>query len=125
MATKIYETQRFLTLTAHSFAVQVIVANAAWYEAIGPERRARVAAVVAETMAWQTDDLARAERTALSDLEKRLEITRLTDAEHRAFVGATSAAYTVIERLVGAEPIAHIRRAAEQSRPGRSTARAS
>lgn len=125
VAMKIYETQRYLTLTAHSFAVQVIVANTAWFEAIGPERRARVAAVVAETMAWQTDDLSRAERAAITELETRLEITRLSDAEHRAFVAATSAAYTVIQRLVGADPIAQIRRAAEQARPGRSTARAS
>ncbi|HTW85719.1 MAG TPA: TRAP transporter substrate-binding protein DctP [Candidatus Sulfotelmatobacter sp.] len=125
VATKIYEAQRYLTLTAHSYATQVIVANADWLRAAG-EHRARIEATVAAVMSWQSEDAARAERAAFAELEKRLEIIRLNDAEHRAFVASTQSAYGVLERLVGKEPIAQIRRAADQARPEkRSTARAS
>jgi TRAP-type C4-dicarboxylate transport system substrate-binding protein len=124
VATKIYEVQRYLTLTGHSYATQLIVANAAWLNALG-ERRVRLDAAVAGLVAWQGEDAARAERAALAELEKRMEVVRLSESERRAFVESTRPAYDVLARLIGAEPVAHVRRAADQARAGRSTARAS
>jgi hypothetical protein len=76
-------------------------------------------------VAWQGEDAARAERAALAELEKRMEVVRLSESERRAFVESTRPAYDVLARLIGAEPVAHVRRAADQARAGRSTARAS
>jgi TRAP-type C4-dicarboxylate transport system substrate-binding protein/uncharacterized protein Yka (UPF0111/DUF47 family) len=124
VAMKIYETQRYLTLTAHSYATQLIVANAAWLNSAG-ERRTRIENTVAGVMAWQSDDAAHAERAAFAELEKRMEITRLSDGERRAFVDSTRSVYAALERFIGTEPIGQIRRAAEHARSARSTTRAS
>jgi|HubBroStandDraft_1064217.scaffolds.fasta_scaffold21565_3 TRAP-type C4-dicarboxylate transport system substrate-binding protein len=124
VATKIYEVQRYLTLTGHSYATQLIVANAAWLGALG-ERRARLDAAVAGLVAWQSEDAARADRAAFAELEKRMEVVRLSESERRVFAESTKSAYDVLARLMGAEPVARVRRAAEQARVARSNARAS
>ena len=124
VAMKVQEVQRYLTLTGHSYATQLIVANAAWLGALG-DRRPQIEAVVAGLGAWQGEDAARADRAAFAELEKRMEVIRLSESERRVFAESTKPAYEVLTRLIGAEPVAHVRRAAEQARAPRSNARAS
>jgi hypothetical protein len=50
---------------------------------------------------------------------------RLSESERRVFAESTKSAYDVLARLMGAEPVARVRRAAEQARVARSNARAS
>jgi TRAP-type C4-dicarboxylate transport system substrate-binding protein len=108
---KFYELQRYLTLTAHTYTPQILVANPEVLAGLGP-RRAIVERAAERAIAWQREYAATADAEALADLRRRMKVTELTDAERRTFVDATAPVYERAADLVGEAELAALREAA-------------
>ena len=114
-AFRLHEVQKHLTLTAHMYTPHVLLASAAWYDALG-EDRARVDAAVAETIAWERREAEALDRTTLEELGRTLAIVSLSASERQAFVDATRPVYDAMGRIVGKEQIVNLQRAADAAR---------
>lgn len=114
-AFKLQDVQKHLTLTAHMYTPQVVVASAAWYDALG-DNRALVDKAVAETIAWERREAETLDKTTLAELAKSLDIVTLTAAERAAFVAATQPVYETMSRFIGKDQIEKLQRAAEAAR---------
>ena len=114
-AFKLQDVQKYLTLTGHMYTPQVVVAAAAWYDALG-DNRALVEKTVAETIAWERREAETLDKTTLAELAKSLEIVTLTPPEREAFVAVTRPVYETMSRFIGKDQIEKLQRAAEAAR---------
>ena len=113
--------QRYLTLSGHSYTPQIVFANPAAMEALGPQRPA-VEGSLREAIAWHRTRAREMEREALAWLRTRMEITELSRTERDAFRTATAEAVDRhIDRLAGGR-CAKLRRAAAALRGTRGMA---
>jgi TRAP-type C4-dicarboxylate transport system substrate-binding protein len=112
VAAKFYEHQRYLTLTAHTYTPQILIANPEVLGALGP-RRAVVEQAAQRAIAWQREYAARFDADALAELRRRMRVTELDDVGRRSFVTATASVYDRAADLVGEKALAELRRAAE------------
>ena len=120
VSTKFYEQQRFLTLTAHTYTPQILVANPDVLASLG-ERRAIVEKAAERAIAWQRDAAAKFDADALAQLRRHLKITTLGEAERQTFVRATAPVYDRAADLVGEGELAALRHAAGVAAAGLST----
>ena len=97
------------------YTPQVVVAAAAWYDALG-DNRALVEKTVAETIAWERREAETLDKTTLAELAKSLEIVTLTPPEREAFVAVTRPVYETMSRFIGKDQIEKLQRAAEAAR---------
>jgi TRAP-type transport system periplasmic protein len=111
--------QRYLTLSAHSYTPQIVFANPAAMEALGSQR-AHVEDALRETMTWHRARAREMERDALASLRARMEIVELDPQAREAFRAAAAPVDAHLERLVGRDRCAMLRRAAASVRTGRS-----
>jgi TRAP-type C4-dicarboxylate transport system substrate-binding protein len=120
VGTKFYEHQRFLTLTAHTYTPQILVANPDVLASLG-DRRAIVEKAAERAIAWQRDAASKFDADALAELRRHLKVTTLDDAERATFVRATAPVYDRAADLVGEAELVALRtaaRAAESGLPG-------
>jgi TRAP-type C4-dicarboxylate transport system substrate-binding protein len=121
VSTKFYEHQRFLTLTAHTYTPQILVANPDVLASLG-DGRAIVEKAAERAIAWQRDAAAKFDADALAELRRHLKVTTLDDAERETFVRATAPVYERAADLVGEAELVALRnaaRAAESGLPGK------
>ena len=114
---KLYEHQRYLTLTAHTYTPQVVIANPETLTALG-ERRALVERAMERAIAWQRQHAAKVDADALAELRRSMHVTVLTGAQRQTFVDATASVYDRAAHLVGEADLAAIRRAADTAAAG-------
>jgi TRAP-type transport system periplasmic protein len=112
VAAKFYEHQRYLTLTAHTYTPQILIANPEVLDALGP-RRAIVEQAAQRAIAWQREYAARFDADALAELRRRMRVTELDETGRRSFVTATAQVYDRAADLVGEKDLAQLRRAAD------------
>jgi tripartite ATP-independent transporter DctP family solute receptor len=104
--------QKHLTLSAHTYTPQIVFANPAAMEALGPQR-ATVEAALHEAIAWHRARAREMERSAREWLRSRMEIIELAPAVRDAFRAATAPVVDrQIDRIVGGARSAKLRRAA-------------
>ncbi|HEV2644285.1 MAG TPA: TRAP transporter substrate-binding protein DctP, partial [Candidatus Elarobacter sp.] len=116
-STKFYEHQRFLTLTAHTYTPQILVANPELLASLG-DRRAIVEKAAERAIAWQRENAAKFDAEALAQLRRHMKVTTLDDAERQTFVRATAPVYERAADLVGESELAAIRNAANAAGTG-------
>ena len=117
VSTKFYEHQRFLTLTAHTYTPQILVANPDVLASLG-DRRAIVEKAAERAIAWQREAAAKFDLDALSQLRRHMKVTTLDDAERQTFVRATAPVYERAADLVGEAELAALRHAAGTAAAG-------
>ena len=117
VSTKFYEHQRFLTLTAHTYTPQILVANPDVLASLG-DRRALVEKAAERAIAWQRDAAAKFDADALAELRHHMKVTMQDEAERRTFVRATAPVYDRAADLVGERELAAIRNAAGAAASG-------
>ena len=117
VSTKFYEHQRFLTLTAHTYTPQILVANPDVLASLG-DRRAIVEKAAERAIAWQREAAAKFDAGALAELRSRLKVTALDDARRETFVRATAPVYDRAADLVGEAELAALRDAAGAAASG-------
>jgi tripartite ATP-independent transporter DctP family solute receptor len=67
---KLFEVQKYLVLTGHIITARLVVINEAAYQRLKPEDRAALEAAVAEGIAWQNEEIRKAEASLVLTLEK-------------------------------------------------------
>jgi len=117
VSTKFYEHQRFLTLTAHTYTPQILVANPEVLASLG-DRRAIVEKAAERAIAWQREAAAKFDADALAELRRHLKVTALDDAGRATFVRATAPVYDRAAHLVGEAELAALRNAARAAESG-------
>jgi len=117
VSTKFYEHQRFLTLTAHTYTPQILVANPEVLASLG-DKRAIVEKAAERAIAWQRECAAKFDADALAQLRRHMKVTSLDDAGRQTFVRATAPVYERAADLVGAAELAALRRAADAAGAG-------
>jgi tripartite ATP-independent transporter DctP family solute receptor len=91
-----HQVQKHLTLTAHAYNTQIVLAHAASLERLSDADRAVVEQAMAETIPWHRQISADDERRALERLRGLMEVRELSVEERSAFV---QSAYFVWERI--------------------------
>jgi TRAP-type C4-dicarboxylate transport system substrate-binding protein len=117
VSTEFYEHQRFLTLTAHTYTPQILVANPDVLASLG-DRRAIVEKAAERAIAWQREQAAKFDADALVQLRRHMKVTMLDDAGRQTFARATAPVYDRAADLVGAGELAALRKAADVAAVG-------
>ncbi|HEY0382535.1 MAG TPA: TRAP transporter substrate-binding protein DctP [Candidatus Elarobacter sp.] len=116
---KFYEHQRFLTLTAHTYTPQILIANPEMLASLG-DRRTIIEKAAQHAIAWQRDAAAKFDAEALAQLRRSMKVTMLDDAERQTFVRATAPVYERAADLVGEGELVALRNAANAAGAGLS-----
>jgi TRAP-type transport system periplasmic protein len=96
LGAKMHEVQRHLTLSAHAYNTQIVLAHAASLERLAEADRAIVEQALRETIPWHRQVAAEEDRRALERLRTLMEVRELSIEERSAFV---QSAYFVWERI--------------------------
>ena len=115
MALRLYEAQPYLTLSAHFFSTQVVLANSAIFEQLG-EYRDDVVAALDEAISWHRTYAVQLDRDAISQLAGKVQVRSLSAAERERFRSAVQPVYDRVEVLIGREAVAAARSAASAAR---------
>jgi C4-dicarboxylate-binding protein DctP len=87
---KIYEVQKYLTISNYSCAQFVVQANLKWWEGLSDDEKAAVAKAGLDTEAWIRGVIASSEAEALAEIEKAgVTVHTLTQEERTDFAHAT------------------------------------
>jgi len=114
---RFYEHQRFLTLTAHTYTPQILIANPELLASLG-DRRTIIEKAAQHAIAWQRDAAANFDAEALAQLRRSMTVTTLDDAQRQTFVRATAPVYERAADLVGEAELAALRSAANAAGAG-------
>lgn len=98
---KLYEVQKYLTLSNHIADAWVLGANPARLESLTEEQRAILTEAAVETEAWKAqNDAADIEKSIAFLKDNGMEVNALTDAERAAFVAVAESLYGNFAALV-------------------------
>ena len=117
VSAKFADHQRYLTLTAHTYTPQIVIANPEILSALGA-RRAIVETAAERAIAWEREYAARADAEALAELRRHMQVTVLDDAARETFVRATAPVYDRAADLVSEADLHAVRRAAGAAAAG-------
>ncbi len=93
------EAQKYLTLTAHTYNTQIVLANNERLSGLPENDRDTLAGLFAEATEMHRSIAAQEEAQALEHLRKRLDVHELSDDEHEAFVNASRFVWERMEPL--------------------------
>ncbi|GAC1402683.1 MAG: hypothetical protein NVSMB64_02910 [Candidatus Velthaea sp.] len=96
LGTNIAQVQHFLTLSAHTYNTQIVLANSDALRRLDPATRAAIDRAFTEVIPYHRDLAGRDEREALAALCTQMEVVVPTQTERAEFVRA---AYPVWERM--------------------------
>jgi tripartite ATP-independent transporter DctP family solute receptor len=88
LGTKMYEVQSHLTLTAHTYNTQIVLANAESLQRLDDDARAAVERAMREVVPWHRQVSADDDHRALDALLEKMEVVALGDHERAEFVRA-------------------------------------
>ncbi len=117
VASKFYEHQRYLTITAHTYTPQIFIANPELLAALGPRRRL-VEEAARRAIAWQREYAAKFDAEALAELRRRMQVTEQDDAQRQSFVTATAPVYDRAADLAGEKELGALRAATAAAAAG-------
>jgi hypothetical protein len=88
LGTNMFEVQHYLTLTAHAYSTQIVLANTESLERLDDEARAAVDQALAEVVPWHRRIAADEDQRALEALRENLQVTTLGEPQRAEFVRA-------------------------------------
>jgi tripartite ATP-independent transporter DctP family solute receptor len=99
LGARVYEVQRYLSLTAHTYNTQIVLGNVERWRSLPAEDREIIAGAFAEATAYHRRVAAEDEMHAISELRKHLEIHELLPDEREDFVRASRFVWDRMEPL--------------------------
>ena len=99
LGARLYEVQRYLTLTAHTYNTQIVLGNIERWRSLPPEDRAIVERCFAEATEFHRRIAEEDEIRAIAELRKHLEIHELEPDEREDFVKASRFVWERMEPL--------------------------
>lgn len=101
VSAKLYEVQKYLSLTNHIADAWVFGVNPARLDSLTEEQRALLAEAADETEAWKAaNDAADIEKSIATLKENGMEVNSLTDEQRAAFVAVAKGLYGDFAKLV-------------------------
>ncbi len=83
---KLYDAQKYLTLTAHAYNTQIVLANTESLERMSDDDRDIITRAFADAIPYHRDVSATEERDALIELRRRMEVIELSQEARNEFV---------------------------------------
>ena len=103
LGAKLYEVQRYLTLTSHAYNTQIVLANVERLRSLPPEDREILERAFAEATEVHRRIAAEDELRAIAELRKHMEIHDLAADDREAFVQASRFVWERMEPLFPAD----------------------
>ena len=101
VSAKLYEVQKYLTLSNHIADAWVLGMNPARYEGLSDEHKAVLAEAATETEAWKAENDAADIAKSIAFLEENgIVVNELTDEQRAAFVAVSEGLYGKFSELV-------------------------
>jgi tripartite ATP-independent transporter DctP family solute receptor len=100
---KIHEVQKFLTLSAHAYNTQIVLANVDRLHALSQEDRKILDTAFAEATEVHRRIASEEELIAIPELRRRLQVHELTPAEREEFLNASRFVWERMEPLFPAD----------------------
>lgn len=103
-SSKMYEAQKYLSLTKHSYTSMPVIMNQNKWDSLTPQQQEWVQKAMTDAAAWQRQATADAEDQIVNDIEAYgLQVNRNPDRE--SFKPHTQAAYDVFNKAMGSDEI--------------------
>ena len=103
-SSKIYEAQKYLSLTKHSYTSMPVIMNQDKWDSLTEQQQEWVQKAMTDAAAWQRQATADAEEQIVNDIEAYgLEVNR--DPDRESFKPYTQAAYDVFNKAMGSDEI--------------------
>lgn len=103
-SSKIYEAQKYLSLTKHSYTSMPVIMNQAKWDSLTEQQQKWVQQALTDAANWQRQATADAEEQIVNDIESYgLEVNRNPDRE--SFKPYAQAAYDVFNKVMGSDEI--------------------
>ena len=103
-SSKIYEAQKYLSLTKHSYTSMPVIMNQAKWDSLTEQQQKWVQQALTDAANWQRQATADAEEQIVNDIESYgLEVNRNPDRE--SFKPYAQAAYDVFNKAMGSDEI--------------------
>jgi tripartite ATP-independent transporter DctP family solute receptor len=99
LGARIHEVQRYLTLTAHSYNTQIVLANVERLRTLSLEDRAHLERAFTEATEVHRRIAAQGELEAIAQLRKTMEVRELSGVEREAFIAASRFVWERMEPL--------------------------
>ncbi len=96
---KLYEGQRYLTLTAHAYNTQIVLGNSERLRQLAPEDRKALSQAFDEARNMHRTVAAEQEADALAELQRHLEVHRFSDIEREQFIETATFVWERMEPL--------------------------
>lgn len=102
LQSRLYEVQKYLTLSRHVYSAWILIANARWWEALPPADRTALASAAIASRDYERADTRARTAQALKDLKKAgLEVSELSLAEANRISNRLNRVYGHIGPRVG------------------------
>ena len=96
LGTRMFEVQKYLTLSAHAYNTQVILANSERLRNLSDDDRDAIRRAFDDAIPFHREAAAKADEAALAELRKYMQVRPLSNDERNEFIRA---AYFVWERM--------------------------
>jgi tripartite ATP-independent transporter DctP family solute receptor len=103
-SSKVYEAQKYLSLTKHSYTSMPVVANQAFWDSLTSEQQDIIQRAITDATKWQRDATASAEEDIIQKIaDYGLEVEKNPDRD--SFKPYASAAYDVFNKAMGSDEL--------------------
>lgn len=104
-ASKLYEPQKYLSLTGHFYDANVYFVNKTFWDSLPKDIQKTIKDVAREVIAWQRKQAQADEKTQLEALGRLIKVNHVPAEELSRFRAATRPVYKRVEHLIGRETI--------------------
>jgi len=104
LASRFFEVQKYLSNTGHFFDFISVVASKKVYDTLKPESQKALRTAMANAIAWQRSNAAKADADALEELKKKgMQYDVMPQSERDAMRKATEGVVDLVRKRVGAD----------------------
>jgi tripartite ATP-independent transporter DctP family solute receptor len=104
-AGKFYEVGKYLSLTAHTFDIFVVIINKKLWDGFNPEHQAMIAQAMQNTTEWQRTAQTAEVKAALDQLRGKMQVNDVSDADRQLFAKAVRPVYDKFAAKLGKDLI--------------------
>jgi tripartite ATP-independent transporter DctP family solute receptor len=98
---KLYEVQKFLSLTGHTYDPNVYFINKKFFDSLSKEYQALLKSTAKEVIAWQRTEAQKDEQTQLAELKTKMKVNEVTKEQLVVFRQACQPVYTEQAKTIG------------------------
>jgi tripartite ATP-independent transporter DctP family solute receptor len=98
---KLYEVQKFLSLTAHTYDPNVYFMNKKFFDSLPKDYQTVIRSTAKEVIAWQRVEAQKDEQTQLTELKSKMKVNELAKEQLEAFRQSCQPVYAEQAKTIG------------------------